>query len=65
MEAVVAERIRVGWILVEQLAQAVGPPERCRLENVELGIDGEELLDLTALSSIQRLQQVGQRHVLS
>jgi hypothetical protein len=61
MEAVVAEGIRAGWILVEQLAQAVGFSERRRFENVELTIAGEELLDLFVVPSVQRLQQVGQR----
>jgi len=65
VKAVVAERVRVGWIIVQQVAQAVGPSQRCRLEDVELRIGRQEPLDPVVVTSVQRRQQFGQRSILS
>ena len=65
VKAVVAERVRSGRIIVQQVAQAVGPSQRCRLEDVELRIGRQELLDPVVVTSVQRRQQFGQRSIVS
>ena len=64
VKAVVAERVRTRRLVVEQLTQSLDQAEGSRLEDVELGIGGQELLDLFVVPSVQRLQQVGQSHLL-
>src|SRR6266511_244801 len=58
VEAVVAEGVRARGILVEQLPEPVGPAERGRLEDVELGISGQELVDAVAPSPVESLEQL-------
>jgi hypothetical protein len=65
VKAVVAEGVRAGWIIIQQVTQALGPSQRCRLEDVELRIGRKELLDLFAVTSVQRRQQFGQLFILS
>ena len=58
LEAVLGPGVRQGGIVVEQLAQALGPTDGSRLEHVELGLTGEELVDAGLVSLIDRLKNL-------
>ena len=58
LETVVAERVRLRRVFVEQLAEAVGSTESRRLEHVQLGIGGEQRGNPIVVSAVQGLEQL-------
>ena len=58
LEAVVGPSVRPRRILVEQLSQTLGATDGGGLEDVELGIGGEQLVRMSLIPSVDRLQQL-------
>src|SRR5205807_770822 len=59
LEAVVAERVRERRVRVEEPADAVGLPERCGLEDIELRRLRQQLVDTLVLAPVERFEQLG------
>jgi hypothetical protein len=65
LEPVVGPRVRKRRILVEQLAHTVDLPDCGGLEDVELGIFGEQLLGSLVIASVNGLEKLRHGILLS